>query len=786
MPGDEKTQAQSDPKEKVWSVFKEHNIFTGTFEDFKKKYNNPKAIDELYNDAKTADLFGGDKFDFYQKYYPEHRESASIDRLHGVFKKNGYEGTEKDFQKEFGTDEGRNKLYNIAKTRDLFGGSQEEFNDKYFPSVAKKKKMEDDFNSRFTPFIQKKNTSSTSQGGESPSVSKEQDNGMLAGMEISDRKPSGTDLGKSNISAAASNKPITEYQKEVADVYKKHGRIAGMLHEAKKVAIESGTAFYGGATSMASETLDAIGAGARKMDEAAHYIGLTKTPPKAQDEYATTQAAASIRDWANKAFPSNPDLQDNVVVSLFRGAPLLIGAALTDNPYSAAAVFGETSFGGTYHEARKNIKDMFDNPDEYIAQRAKTPEEADLLKRNIEKLKATGESPDDLALKPAIIDGSINTALGLPMAGFFNKLNKYSGGAVTKALNSGGAPVLEQMLGATGSEMVKQSAEQAAFMIGVTAASNYNAQQNWDFTRKVADGLENSGFTGAVMGGFMGGMVGYARSRAEKARIGLAEAKTPEEQARLSKEVAIENATVEHLEAKQKEYEESEGKPAKENAEKVKLSEALENPELSEESRRIISQKLESIDEPGKDEGVLKPLIEKQYDQQTEVLENDIKNAPEEAIPEIQKRVDQLKEEKKAAVDEVYPDGIKPKSKPKEEEDALSADLLSIFGNKEKEAEALNNELGKIFTKPESAKPEEVVPTEGVVKEAEQPVEIKPDEVAEKEAALKESTKPEPTMEFLQKNDLRKLKDLEGGVKEHERIKDEFKRLKQIVKCLWE
>ena len=57
---------------------------------------------------------------------------------------------------------------------------------------------------------------------------------------------------------------------------------------------------------------------------------------------------------------------------------------------------------------------------------------------------------------------------------------------------------------------------------------------------------------------------------------------------------------------------------------------------------------------------------------------------------------------------------------------------------------------------------------------------------SEKEAALKEATKPEPKMEFLQKNDLRKLKDVEGGVKEHGRIKEEFKKLKSIIDCLWQ
>ena len=95
MVGHDITKQSEDPKEKVYRVFKEHGIFKGTFDDFKNKYNSPEAIDELYNDAKVSDLFGGDKFDFYQKYYPEHRESASGDRLYAVFKKNGYEGAKR-------------------------------------------------------------------------------------------------------------------------------------------------------------------------------------------------------------------------------------------------------------------------------------------------------------------------------------------------------------------------------------------------------------------------------------------------------------------------------------------------------------------------------------------------------------------------------------------------------------------------------------------------------------------------------------------------------------------
>ena len=93
MPDTEQAQP---PLQKVYDALVDKHIYTGSFDDFKGKYSSKKSIDELYNDVKVSNLFTKDKFSFYEKYFPEKREDASFERLHGAFKQAGYEGTEDD------------------------------------------------------------------------------------------------------------------------------------------------------------------------------------------------------------------------------------------------------------------------------------------------------------------------------------------------------------------------------------------------------------------------------------------------------------------------------------------------------------------------------------------------------------------------------------------------------------------------------------------------------------------------------------------------------------------
>lgn len=123
-------------------------------------------------------------------------------------------------------------------------------------------------------------------------------------------------------------------------------------------------------------------------------------------------------------------------------------------------------------------------------------------------LEKTGD--EDLAFKTSLRAFAIGTLEAAPVASFFNKLDKATGGMVNKQLKSGTFGEISKRLqsientkiGGTALGGLEEMAQESTSQI----LNNLNAQQSYDATRKLTDGLgESSGMGlgfGLVMNGF--------------------------------------------------------------------------------------------------------------------------------------------------------------------------------------------------------------------------------------------------------------------------------------------
>jgi len=704
-------------------------------------------------------------------------------------KASGYEGSEKDFRDTYRTDESISRLFSIAKQKEMFSGDEEQFIQKYFPSKSKpSKEQQASFDNRFSPFAQKKNlggtTSSPTKLPSQESVkpkeyTKPSEKTNIFGgtfKEPSATPPEGTvDLGASKVDIKKlSEKKQTESEKVRAEVYKKNGKTAGRLYDIKVAGDNAVSAFTNRAINIPADALNAVAAGAKALDDAAVYLGV-KEQSQELDEYATRQAAVGIRKFANDIAPQNPDFQDDLVNVLAGTAPDMIAAVLTGGTAKAAAYFGSIGFGQGTDNAYNAYTEMDKDLEGYIAQRAQSQEDADLLREGYKKWKESGDSPFQAALKVGVKEFAVSLLDVVPMAKYFNKLNKFTGGVAEKVAASKGGQFLEQLmrpLDSFGGRVATQGFVEGTQEIIQTALSNLNAASSYDASRKVTDGMYQSGEAGGVMGMMMQMMLGH--------KVNVRNQTTD------PVEKAIIDADVEYLENKKAEFDANPEAVVPESKEKQKLADALEE-DISPEAAKIISKKLEALDDPKEDKGELAPIIERQYKEKIDALKTDMESLPDEAKSEVKKRIDELEAEKKEAIDRVYPDGVKAEAPKKKtlkekiaEQKAKEAETLKdkLQKAREKEAEKVQDEKVEIAKEEQVQQKPEVPEVKGVDK-VEDALEL------EKEAKLKEVGKPEVKMEFIQKKDLRKAKDIEGASKEHRRVLEEHKQVKSLLDCLW-
>lgn len=210
--------------------------------------------------------------------------------------------------------------------------------------------------------------------------------------------------------------------------------------------------FVQGLTGGVAGLSESIAIAAQRLD------GLVGLNDKELQDYATFQYGQWLRKTAEELFPANPEFQDDFIVgTLASGAGSLTGFALGGlggkllklSGRGTAAMLGAGSIAS----------------DEYQA-----------------ALEATGD--EEKAFRTFLFNLAIGSAEALPLTSFFSRLEKWSGGGLKKVLKSGVAGGLEEMTQETVSQTL----------------TNLTAQQMYDESRELVEGLKEGGAAGFILG----------------------------------------------------------------------------------------------------------------------------------------------------------------------------------------------------------------------------------------------------------------------------------------------
>jgi hypothetical protein len=321
-----------------------------------------------------------------------------------------------------------------------------------------------------------------------------------------------------------------------------------------------GKALVLGASSGVSGTLKSIGIAAKELDFFNEYEG------KKAQELATYKAG----EWVDRVTKDlvgelSPEEQNNFSVQLASG-------------------FGQmaTMMGGGIGAKALKMSPILTTAAIGAAQGASSEWENAI---------ASGATPEQ-ASKVFWINGVINSSDALPMVGVFRKLDKYTGGLATGALakklsTTIGGRVTNEMAQGFINEAVQESVQQIL--------TNVTAQNTYDVTRDIWEGVGESFAIGGIIGTTMTGVVSAIREKRAAGNL------TPEEDAQLAKAEEFAESKI-----KESETQERQQKSIVNHAEKVK--ENLQDKGLPEDTQdiyvakslveKVASEKAEKLTDP--------------------------------------------------------------------------------------------------------------------------------------------------------------------------------------------
>lgn len=370
--------------------------------------------------------------------------------------------------------------------------------------------IDDYFSNKATPTssvesepIQKKSSIQSTDGGEDSKVPVQPTTelGSNTKSKFSDFDPyAGTEINADNTSVTR-----VEVTKDVAS--KSEGVKAKAKEKAKSLDVLKAAAspdylFKNTVNSLAKGLVKSVAGLPKSIAITANQ--LDPFEDRKLEDMPTYKAGKWMEETADDLFPTDQNLKKDFMTGKL---PETMGNAAG---YMAAGATGGTLsvalLGGTQNMS-----------DEYHAALAETGDE-------------------DLAFKTSLRAFAIGTLEAAPVASFFNKLDKATGGMVNKQLKSGAFGELAKKfqsientkVGGAALGGIEEMAQESTSQI----LNNLNAQQSYNATVELTDGLEESVLMGLGFGLVMNGF----RKSLETKRDNAA---TPEEKAQLDKAIEL-------------------------------------------------------------------------------------------------------------------------------------------------------------------------------------------------------------------------------------------------------
>jgi hypothetical protein len=430
---------------------------------------------------------------------------------------------------------------------------------------------------------------------------------------------------------------------------------------------------------------------ADKLDDVSpDWLVKEEQKEKVVDDYVSYQAGKAMDEFAEDLFPTSSEYQDSFLKStLPSGAGTLLsfavggmggGASKLPSQVSKIPMLGKTLANTTFNNGTLLLGSTSLGSQEYEQALAETgdPDKAwDAFKYNM----------------------AIGTTEAIPIASFFNKLNKVLPNSVPKLITEGFTGGLEE-------------ATQEIFQQGLT---NFTAQQTYDEGREIISGVAEGGAAGFLLGAAMNSLGMTLRSKPDI---------TPELSDKADELIRLGN-------------------------------ELQQDPDAVVSSSMFSNEKLNDL--RTQKDAIQEDLSKGQPQQIAQALENQVSQIDKEIAEELPTAVDevvserlstQLEEEVKTAElsgasKEIINSRIKPKEDAKEQQGEAVREQ-----SKEEEVDRISDkDLPKLDkTELQDGKKEEVV-EELIVQEVEQPI-VKQEktEIPTKEEASSTTEKPKETI----------------------------------------
>lgn len=420
--------------------------------------------------------------------------------------------------------------------------------------------------------------------------------GSASGSAISGTplSPSQSDEGFRKVTVTAPTKRVAPQTIEIEDTRSKRG--------AGAVAQEAVRSVGRGFTEAVPSTLESAAVLGKKLDTILPE-SLQSYQGQATEDLATWRAARKLRENISELFPKNKDLQNNLIVQSAEGLGQ-VGAMLLARSPVGAGTLGVTQMGSSeYRQALDYYKDVKAlDEEEFVKKYTKEPGEETEVKQNYKKLKNKDINPDEQAFENWLYGAAIGSTEALPILKYLKRADQVTRGAIKqtifkKAIKAGVQGVEEAL--------------QEGLSQGL---SNLQARETYDTTRDLLENVKESAEVGGLVGATLQTLLGINRRK-------MGTTTSAEEKAILRANEAQINRFASELD--QSVNESTEQKVEIENN-IVKLQEDLKNPSIPDEVKADIEKKIDSLDK--KLEGKEKPKMDDKFDDDLSAgIDEDIK-----------------------------------------------------------------------------------------------------------------------------------------------------------------
>jgi hypothetical protein len=357
-----------------------------------------------------------------------------------------------------------------------------------------------------------------------------------------------------------------------------------------------------------------IGIVAKKLDWFNEYEG------KKAEDLATYKFGQWLEDSAKELFPSNPKYQDSFLVNTLPNAGgNMLGYALGGLGSRALKVSSGLTVGtlGATQTAAQEYKNA---------------------------LISNGGNEDD-AFDVFIYNLPVGGLEAVPLAKFFKRMDNTTGGAVKKYLTNTGIDKIQSLGKTTTGAATIGGLQEMTQEIASNALTNTIASETYDKTREIFDGAAEEGAAGFILGGLLNGLGVGIKNK-------MQDAKSLEEKANLEASLKFVEDKQKELADKDPDdivFSEKSEKVVELQKQKARLESDIISGNLSQELKAPIIEKIKSIDSQIQEQNTLD-----RKETGDKVLQNATKNVLESQRSEFQKQLEnnEISNESKAIITE--------------------------------------------------------------------------------------------------------------------------------------